>query len=116
MVTGSPARRCHGDLQSGVRSTYFNSESTPIPKISASDPVVWHRASVTWDTDEIIDYRHETVAYLCRRQQTPQLPQLDKHGIIGAESVWTVGLHPDGHILRFGSEPNRDRPFEQWAG
>ncbi|HXY36777.1 MAG TPA: glyoxalase superfamily protein [Planctomycetaceae bacterium] len=23
---------------------------------------------------------------------------------------------PDGHVLRFGSEPRSDRPFEEWVG
>jgi catechol 2,3-dioxygenase-like lactoylglutathione lyase family enzyme len=31
---------------------------------------------------------------------------------------WALEIHvedPDGHVLRFGSEPLRDRPFDSWA-
>ena len=31
---------------------------------------------------------------------------------------WALEIHvedPDGHILRFGSEPIADRPFDDWA-
>ena len=31
---------------------------------------------------------------------------------------WALEMHvedPDGHVLRFGSEPLADRPFEPWA-
>jgi len=31
---------------------------------------------------------------------------------------WALEIHvedPDGHVLRFGSEPKVDRPFEEWA-
>jgi len=31
---------------------------------------------------------------------------------------WALEIHvedPDGHILRFGSEPLTDRPFDRWA-
>jgi predicted lactoylglutathione lyase len=31
---------------------------------------------------------------------------------------WALEIHvedPDGHILRFGSEPLTDRPFDEWA-
>jgi hypothetical protein len=30
---------------------------------------------------------------------------------------WALEIHvedPDGHILRFGSEPLRNRPFDTW--
>ena len=31
---------------------------------------------------------------------------------------WALEMHvedPDGHVLRFGSEPLSDRPFDEWA-
>jgi hypothetical protein len=31
---------------------------------------------------------------------------------------WALEIHvedPDGHVLRFGSEPLADRPFDEWA-
>jgi uncharacterized glyoxalase superfamily protein PhnB len=31
---------------------------------------------------------------------------------------WALEMHvqdPDGHVLRFGSEPLADRPFDKWA-
>ena len=31
---------------------------------------------------------------------------------------WALEMHvedPDGHVLRFGSEPLADQPFESWA-
>ncbi len=31
---------------------------------------------------------------------------------------WAIELHvedPDGHVLRFGSEPLGDRPFDEWT-
>ena len=31
---------------------------------------------------------------------------------------WALEIHvedPDGHILRFGSEPNCDQPYDDWA-
>ena len=31
---------------------------------------------------------------------------------------WALKMHvedPDGHVLRFGSEPESDRPFDTWA-
>jgi len=31
---------------------------------------------------------------------------------------WALEIHvddPDGHVLRFGSEPVADRPFDSWA-
>jgi uncharacterized glyoxalase superfamily protein PhnB len=31
---------------------------------------------------------------------------------------WALEMHvqdPDGHVLRFGSEPLSERPFDEWA-
>jgi catechol 2,3-dioxygenase-like lactoylglutathione lyase family enzyme len=90
-----------------------------------------------WGTDEFTSVNRDGAGvYLCRGGQ-------GCHGTwawIGVEDVaalyeeckasganmrgaprnypWALEIHvedPDGHVLRFGSEPLADRPFDPWA-
>jgi predicted lactoylglutathione lyase len=119
--------------------------STPILNVSDMSASLRYYVDVLgftnapWGTDEFTCISRERRAgiYLCRRGQ-------GRPGTwvwIGAENVealyeeykakgarirhspqnypWAYEMKvddPDGHVLRFGSEPRSDRPFDQWTG
>jgi len=90
-----------------------------------------------WGTDDLTSVnRDQAVIYLCRGGQG----SAGTWAWIGVEDVealykeykekgarirhaprnypWALEMHvedPDGHVLRFGSEPRADRPFAHWV-
>jgi len=63
---------------------------------------------------------------LLTRPSDPEDPALyQEYTVSGAKThgaprndPWALEMHvedPDGHVLRFGSEPLADQPFESWA-
>ncbi len=90
-----------------------------------------------WGTDDFTSVNRDGAAiYLCRGGQG----HLGTWAWIGVEDVaalykefkasgakihgaprnypWALEIHvedPDGHVLRFGSEPLADRPFDSWV-
>jgi len=94
-------------------------------------------ANAEWGSDHFTSVSRDRASiYLCRGSQG----QPGTWAWIGVEDVdalyeeyiqsgarvrnpprnypWALEIHvedPDGHILRFGSEPKSDRPFDDWA-
>lgn len=119
--------------------------STPILRVSDMAASLRYYVDVlgfrnaSWGTDDFTCVTRERRAgiYLCQSNQG----QPGTWVWIGAEDVealheefkasgamirhppqnypWAYEMKvedPDGHVLRFGSEPRSDRPFENWTG
>ena len=124
-----------------VRTKFEHAE--PILRVSNMDASVLYYTQVLgfvnaeWGSDDFTCVSRDGAAiYLCRGSQG----QPGTWAWVGVEDVdalyreylqsgarvrqpprnypWALELHvedPDGHILRFGSEPLADRPFDSWA-
>jgi predicted enzyme related to lactoylglutathione lyase len=119
--------------------------STPILRVSDMAVSVRYYVNVlgftnaSWGTNDFTSVNRERRAgiYLCRNDQGHPGTWV----WIGAEDVetlyeefkargakirhapqnypWAYEMKvedPDGHVLRFGSEPRSDRPIEEWSG
>ena len=129
-------------MPSANKRTNFN-HAEPILRVSDMAATVRYYTDVLgfvnaeWGTEHFTAVsRDKALIYLCRGAQG----QPGTWAWIGVEDVdvlyeeyvqsgarvrhpprnypWALEIHvedPDGHVLRFGSEPVDDRPFDDWA-
>ena len=129
-------------MPSANKRTNFN-HAEPILRVSDMAATVRYYTEVLgfvnaeWGTEHFTAVsRDKALIYLCRGAQG----HTGTWAWIGVEDVdvlyeeyvqsgarvrhpprnypWALEIHvedPDGHVLRFGSEPMDDRPFDDWA-